>query len=642
MRPAASGTGLDPVQDAHVAFVKDTLLRTKPFSGTGPFPFWSIDGQYDTHKHQANGLYVLDSGTISQKYPSGTNLDPVPGKWLLSAQVPGATPVVQRVTLKASKGVLRATAGWDDHPADKGQPAKARTAATVDMAYFAKGADKTIQAEYTLITAVTLPRKEIIFLCGVDYKIANASAPAFPYDPPENAYKEQAGTRFEIFAQSHRLDLLAAKEIDKGTRVTFLNARTGIRSTTVLANSGWLTIDLERTGTSMKDPDSISILDLYAYLDSVGANAPSTVQEVGVFSHAWVGGPILRDTYDNSGSATTRDPDDRDARPKDWNGTGVMASYPRLKAAFSSNASFKTWGCNQPVLIRAQILAARSRLKARNPVFPRNRAFTAESSYDADNGQTIHEIEAASLDQLRFVIGQYFNAPTGARTYLGAAVHFLTIPCFGAPIGAGANYINNRMVLTAPEGDPVLDYLKLEFSLPASSTSGRYMDYQALKSVTVASPPFSPDRWYGHWPVTQNFAGANGSWGYVKLHNGVLVRRPSSLGVTVSWLDPPIVAGSPGVLFRFSKTTPDKICRLVSTEALLVKQDAQVDSGVFVQQNGNVWVVQKQLPGGAWKVVTTSIPRQHLNSAGGGVWTLVANLPPVTDGLLAGSASGVF
>lgn len=641
VRPASSGKGLAPVQDAHVAFVKEALLRKKPFSDSGPKPFWSVDGQYDTHKHKADGLYVLDAATVGQKYPSATNLDPVPGTWLLSVQVPGATPVVQRVTLKAAKGVLRATAGWDTHLADRGQPAKARIAATIDMAYFAKGADKAIPAEHTLITVQVLPRKEVVFLCGVDYEVADATAPAYPYDPPENEYKEQGGTRFEVFAQSRRYDLLSAKEIDKGTRVTFLNARTGIRSTTVLAASSWLTVDLERTGTSKYDSNSISISDLYVYLDSVGANAAGTVQEVGIFSHAWVGGPILRNTYDNSGSATTRDSTDRDARPKDWNASGVMAAYPKLKSAFSPNALFKTWGCNHPVLIRAQILAARQRLKAANPAFPRDKVFTAESSYES-HGQRFHEVEAASLDQLRFVISRYFNSPSGARTYLGAAAHFLPVPCWGAPIGAGANYINNRMVITAPEGDPVLDYLKKEYSLQASAISGRYMDYQALKSVSVTSPPFSPDRWYGQWPTVQDFAGTSGSWAYLKLHNGILAMRPGKLGVSVGWSNPPIVAGSPGVLYRFPKTAPDKICRLGSTDALLVKQDAHRDCGMFVQQNGKVWIVQRQLPSGAWSVVSASIPHQQLSSASSGVWTLVTNLPPVTNGLLASSTSAVF
>jgi hypothetical protein len=259
VRPAATGKGLDPVSDAHVAFVKQALLRNKPFSGTGPLPFWRVDGQYDTHKHKGNGLYILDPGTVGQKYPSGTNMDPVSGKWLLSVQAPGATPVVQRITLKAAKGVLRATAGWDDDTNDQGQSPKARTAATVDMAYFAKGASKAIPAEHTLITVLTLPRKEVVFLCGVDYEVA------YKAKEWEASYAEPlAGTRFEIFAENRRADLMAAGKLDNGTRVTFLNARTGNRSTTIPAKSGWLTAAFEHTKTSRLAKDCIGILDLYS------------------------------------------------------------------------------------------------------------------------------------------------------------------------------------------------------------------------------------------------------------------------------------------------------------------------------------------------------------------------------------------
>jgi hypothetical protein len=376
-------------------------------------------------------------------------------------------------------------------------------------------------------------------------------------------------------------------------------------------------------------------------LNSVGAFSPGTIREVGIFSHAWVGGPILHNTDDESGSRTARSPDDHDARPKDWNAAGVMASYPKLKAAFSSDAIFKTWGCNHPVLVRAQILAALQRLRGTTPPFPRDKAFTVEVAHEGHGG--LHEFEGASLDELRFLVSRYFNAPSGAWTYLGAAAHFLSVPCVGAPIGAGANYINNRMVITSPEGDPILRYLESELSLPASAILERYIDYQALRSVAVADPPFSPERWYGKWPVSQDFAGLTGSWGFVKLHNGAMAIRPGRLGVSVSWIDPPIVPGSPGVLYRFPKTSPHKICRLRSNEALLVKQDAHFDSGLFVQQNGKVWVVQRALPAGAWKVVTESISHEQLRSSDAErTWDLLTVLPAVTNGLMFSSRLAVF
>ena len=638
VRPAASGNGLEPVQNAHTAFVKEALLRSKPFSGTGPLPYWRFDGQYDTHKHRANGFYVLDAGTVGQSYPSGTVLDPVPGKWLLSVQAPGATPVVQRVTLKAARGVLRATPGWDDHPSDRGQSAKARTAATVDMAYFAKGANKGIPAEHTLITVVTLPRREVVFLCGVDYEVVYKGGRELPlgYSQP------LPGTQFEIFAESRRADLATGDRIDSATRVTFLNARTGIRSTTVPAKGGWLTVDLESTATARADRSCIGILDLYGYLDSVGASWPGTIREVGIFSHAWVGGPILHNTDDRSGSSVERDADDHDGRPKDWNPSGVMTSFLHLKAAFSSDAILKTWGCNHPVLVRAQILAALPRLSGATTSFPRDKAFIVEVAHES-HGNGLHEVEGASLDQLRYLISRYFNAPSGAWTYLGAAAHFLAIPCIGAPVGAGANYLNNRMVITSPEGDPILNYLKAEFSLPDNAILERYMDYRALKSADVTAPPFSPDRWYGSWPFSENFAGVAGSWGYVKLHNGAFAIRSGRLGVAVSWIDPPIVPGSPGVLYRFSRTTPHKICRLASNEALLLKQDQRFDSGLFVQQNGKVWVVQKVLPRGTWHVVTAEISHEQLHKEeSDGPWVLVTSLPAITNGLMFSGRSAVF
>jgi hypothetical protein len=632
------------VTTARVSFVTEALLRSKPFTGSSPQPYWTVDGQFRTHKHQADGYYVLDSAAVAASFPSGTNLDPASGKWLLSVQDNANSPVAQRITLKATKGVLRATAGWSDHPSDKGQTAKARTAATVDLAYFAKGADKAIPAEHTIITAVLYPRKEIVFLGGVDYEVADARSQAYPYATPDDAFKPQAGTRFELFAESRRADLLAASALDKGTRVTFLAARTGIRRTTVKAGSGWLTVDRERTGTHRYDPNSISILDLYGYLNSVGALSPGIVQEAGIFSHAWVGGPIIRNTYDQSGSATVRDPDDRDARPKDWNATGVMASYPKLGSAFSIGARFQTWGCNHPVLIRAQIQAALTRLHQRTPPFPRTKLFSAASSYK-DHEKKVHfEIETASLDHLRFAISRYFNAPGGAWSYLGAAVHYLSIPCWGAPIGAGSNYVNNRMVITGPEGDPVLDYLKLEFGLPATAIEGRYIDYQTLKSVSFATPLFSSGRWYGQRPVDWTFAGRAGPWSSVKLHNGRYAFRPSSISVTTSSPTPPIVAGSPGLLYDFPTSVPDRLFRIASAETIVFKKDSHFDSGLFVQDNGNVWIVQRARPRGAWTVYTAPVLHERLTRSPGDSnnWISSGALLPLAGGLFADSATPTF
>jgi hypothetical protein len=639
--PATGGKGLTPVQNAQVTLVTEALLRQKPFGGSTPQPYWMVDGQFETHKHDANGFYVLDAGKVSASFPGGTNLDPAPGNWLLCVQANGMSPVAQRVALKAVKGFLRTSAGWNEHPSDKGQTPPSRTAATVDIAHFAKGADKKIPAEHTVLTVTLYPRSEVVFLCGVDYEVADRHSLDSDYTDgdQERRRKPQAGTRFELFAESRRKDLVAAGDIDNGARATFLNARTGIRSTTVRAVSGWLTVDLERTGTHRFDPASISILDLYKYLDAVGAQAPATVNEVSIFSHAWVGGPILRDTNDRSGSAIERDPKDKDARPKDWNPSGVMASYPKLASAFSASGCFRTWGCNHPVLTRSQIQAALARLKKTTPAFSRTELFSAVSIYEDHQKKKHFELETATLDQVRFSISRNFNFPTGARSYLGAAAHYLTVPCWGAPTGAGANYVNNRMVITAAEGDPVLEYLGMEFSLPAAAIEGRYINYQALKSVTASAPSFTPGRWYGEWPDDRIVAGRAGPWSVVKLHNGTRTFRPASVRVTTTTVTPPIVAGSPGVLFVFSGSTPDKVFRFGSPDVLFLKRDPDFDSGLFVQQNGKVWVVHKRLNHGTWQVYTSEIIREKLRrpDSEANIWISSGSLPPLVGGLLVDS-----
>ena len=93
----------------------------------------------------------------------------------------------------------------------------------------------------------------------------------------------------------------------------------------------------------------MSILDLYAAVQAIGSDKATkgSLVEVSVFSHGWMGGPILVDSMDNSGSATARDPDDKDARLfKDFTApTMTGTQLTAFRAAFATGAFWWDWGC---------------------------------------------------------------------------------------------------------------------------------------------------------------------------------------------------------------------------------------------------------------------------------------------------------
>lgn len=112
--------------------------------------------------------------------------------------------------------------------------------------------------------------------------------------------------------------------------------------------------------------DIISIVDIYKEVQNIGLNHSGTLMELSFFSHAWMGGPILVNSYDDgnytfqsplSSTPTTialpigsRDPDDLDPRGnKDFAPPNMSAvDLTNLQNAFHSNGFTWIWGCSFP------------------------------------------------------------------------------------------------------------------------------------------------------------------------------------------------------------------------------------------------------------------------------------------------------
>lgn len=122
-------------------------------------------------------------------------------------------------------------------------------------------------------------------------------------------------------------------------------------------------------GKDFKDGQSniISIVDIYKEVQNIGLNYPGTLMELSFFSHAWMGGPILVNSYDDGNytyqpppPATTpitialplgqRDPDDLDPRGyKDFLPPNMSSvDLANFQNAFNTNGFSWIWGCAFP------------------------------------------------------------------------------------------------------------------------------------------------------------------------------------------------------------------------------------------------------------------------------------------------------
>lgn len=112
-------------------------------------------------------------------------------------------------------------------------------------------------------------------------------------------------------------------------------------------------------------PKVMSIRNIYDDVAKIGADAPNTLEEFSIFSHAYIDGPILVNSYDDRRvmlparlreegatfrnlQGTERNPDDKDCRSQyDF----VAPTMPfdklrRFRAAFSPRGRIWIWGCN--------------------------------------------------------------------------------------------------------------------------------------------------------------------------------------------------------------------------------------------------------------------------------------------------------
>jgi hypothetical protein len=109
-------------------------------------------------------------------------------------------------------------------------------------------------------------------------------------------------------------------------------------------------------------PDRASVLALYEWVKKQPADSIRSLQ---VFSHGWMGGPIIWNSseFDPAGDkmdpldGQDRDPHDTEFRLRDLVGSNPLAGAEgtRFAAAFTSDALIKLWGCVAPPAPRGDI-----------------------------------------------------------------------------------------------------------------------------------------------------------------------------------------------------------------------------------------------------------------------------------------------
>ncbi|KAA3617300.1 MAG: hypothetical protein D8M58_03050 [Calditrichaeota bacterium] len=199
--------------------------------------------------------------------------------------------------------------------------------------------------------------KQFVFVSGFDY--------------------EFKGTDFNIFS-TRRRDKLIKQNPKTNLKFTFFDFKRGkITSEDITYPSGVV----KNTSTIVKDSfdkisssnyvigkfkngqrNTLSIKNVYDFVSDIGMNDPNTLDELSFFSHAWMGGPIFVNSFNDRSTVYTgtpgtspppsqidisdpnkRDPDDKDGRANDFSSPTMDINL--FKKAFSSNGYSWIWGC---------------------------------------------------------------------------------------------------------------------------------------------------------------------------------------------------------------------------------------------------------------------------------------------------------
>jgi hypothetical protein len=230
------------------------------------------------------------------------------------------------------------------------------------------------------------------------------------------------------------------------------------------------------------------------------------------------------------GLAAARDPDDFDARAKDFNATN-FAAYSKMTDAFAPGSRFTIWGCSATTHFKFR---SRLALQAIQRGVAEDDFFTVRSEmedHDAAVGVFLIEEEHTSELRHRWTMDALFRR----STYAAEAAKKLGIEVRAGCPGTGSDPttvegIEMLMVDLVGYHD-VFEYFHKKFAPEFAETKDKwdrgYVDYHAIQSrAVVAKPPFSTE-YYDLSIQTKVTRWQPAAGAQIKFWNGKSVAHPT-------------------------------------------------------------------------------------------------------------------
>ncbi|MES1240950.1 MAG: hypothetical protein ABUT39_04965 [Acidobacteriota bacterium] len=312
--------------------------------------------------------------------------------------------------------------------------------------------------------------KQVVLVAGVDYEFKGVDFRVFCENRMKRliaSNKKKEDLTFILF------DVLKGEQVTR--EVTFPGGKQTIKATPLSpspfhavtkANYNRTVVDGE-AHYRFKDGQSgiVSAQDIYKAIRNIGRSAPNTLIEVSVFSHGWMGGPILVNSFDD-GIATTmvagvgpvsfvlpsaaRDPDDMDPRgAKDFIApTMDPAALTELKNAFHSDAIIWLWGCAFPRLVHEILHKIEHHASYKDSGLGDEEMFRI-TNFNTEQAQTLENWIASDLGgpfpdrkriEIKFKFLKLFFNKIVSASYAQHLANAANVKVFAALMGTYADY----------------------------------------------------------------------------------------------------------------------------------------------------------------------------------------------------------
>lgn len=179
-------------------------------------------------------------------------------------------------------------------------------------------------------------QKNVVLVAGFDYQ-----SKGYRFSGAE--FSEMCDRRMKLLiAKNPKLKLkFTIFDVGKGTvKTKEKNAggkivETLVKTFDAVSASNYDMTAAKKEKDFVSGPGVMSILDIYKYIQDLGKTEPESLIEFSIFSHGYIGGPVLVNS--------TVGRDDKDARASHLSNATRVAE---LKKAFDKNGIAWFWGCN--------------------------------------------------------------------------------------------------------------------------------------------------------------------------------------------------------------------------------------------------------------------------------------------------------